>query len=119
VLLGDVTLDAAVRRHAGNIFVLPAGSPPPNPSELLSSDKAAGVIKALAEKVDVVLVDSTPVLPVTDALVVSRLVDATLVVANRSSTDRKAVRRTLQLLQQVNAPVIGLVLNGVLDEGGY
>lgn len=119
VLLGDVTLDAAVRRHAGNIFVLPAGSPPPNPSELLSSDKAAGVIKALAEKVDVVIVDSTPVLPVTDALVVSRLVDATIVVTDRRSTDRKAVRRTLQLLNQVNAPVVGLVLNGVLEGGGY
>jgi capsular exopolysaccharide synthesis family protein len=119
VLLGDVSLDAAVRRHASNIFVLPAGSPPPNPSELLSSDKAAGVIKALAEKVDVVIVDSTPVLPVTDALVVSRLVDATLVVADRRSTDRKAVRRTLQLLAQVNAPVIGLVLNGMPEGGEY
>jgi Mrp family chromosome partitioning ATPase len=57
---------------------------------------------------------------VTDALVVSRLVDATLVVIDGRSTTRKAVRRTLQLLQQVNAPVIGLVLNGLSDSGsGY
>jgi Mrp family chromosome partitioning ATPase len=53
-----------------------------------------------------VLVDSPPVLPVTDALVVSRFVDATIVVVN-AKTARKAVGRTLQLLRQVNAPVLG------------
>jgi capsular exopolysaccharide synthesis family protein len=117
VLLGDVSLDDAVRRYDENVFVLPAGSPPPNPSELLSSHKATAVIRALAEKVDLVVIDCTPVLPVTDALVVSRLADATIVVADSRSTERKAVRRTLQLLAQVNAPVIGMVLNG-LPEGG-
>jgi capsular exopolysaccharide synthesis family protein len=121
VLLGDVSLDDAVRRYDANVFVLPAGSPPPNPSELLSSHKAAAVIRALAEKVDLVVIDCTPVLPVTDALVVSRLADATVVVADSRSTERKAVRRTLQLLAQVNAPVIGLVLNGLPEgaEHGY
>lgn len=119
VLVGDATLAEALRRYDANVLILPAGSPPPNPSELLSSNKAAAVIKALAEEFDVVLVDSPPVLPVTDALVVSRLVDATLVVADSRSTARKAVRRTLQLLAQVNAPVLGVVLNGLPDGGAY
>jgi capsular exopolysaccharide synthesis family protein len=119
VILGDVTLDAAVQRTAENIFVVAAGSPPPNPSELLSSDKAAAIIRALAEKVDVVILDCTPVLPVTDALVVSRLADATVVVADARSTERKALRRTLQLLHQVGAPVVGLVLNGLPEGGEY
>jgi capsular exopolysaccharide synthesis family protein len=121
VLLGDVSLDDAVRRYDANVFILPAGSPPPNPSELLSSHKAAAVIRALAEKVDLVVIDCTPVLPVTDALVVSRLADATIVVADSRSTERRAMRRTLQLLQQVSAPVIGLVLNGLPEgaEHGY
>jgi len=67
-----------------------------------------------------VIVDSTPVLPVTDSLVVSRMADATVVVADSRSTSRKAVGRTLQMLAQVNAPVIGLVLNGLpADGGGY
>lgn len=120
VLLGDATLADALRRYDANVLILPAGSPPPNPSELLSSSKAAAVIKALAEEFDVVLVDSTPVLPVTDALVVSRFVDATVVVVDSRSTARKAVRRTLQMLAQINAPVLGVVFNGVAtDAGGY
>jgi capsular exopolysaccharide synthesis family protein len=119
VILGDVTLDAAVQRTASNVFVVAAGSPPPNPSELLSSEKAAAIIKALAEKVDVVILDCTPVLPVTDALVVSRLADATVVVADARSTERKALRRTLQLLHQVGAPVVGIVLNGLPEGSEY
>jgi receptor protein-tyrosine kinase len=119
VLLGEATLADALRRYDANVLVLPAGTPPPNPSELLSSNKAAAVIRALAEEFDVVLVDSTPVLPVTDALVVSRLADATVVVVDSRRTARKAVRRCLQLLGQVNAPVLGLVLNGLPEGGEY
>jgi capsular exopolysaccharide synthesis family protein len=119
VLLGEVTLDEAVRRYDTNVFVLPAGSLPPNPSELLSSQKATAVIRALAEKVDLVVIDCTPVLPVTDALVVSRMSDATIVVADSRTTDRKALRRTLQMLGQVNAPTVGLVLNGLPEGGEY
>lgn len=119
VLVGDASLAEALRRYESNVLILPAGSPPPNPSELLSSPKAAAVIKALAEEFDVVIVDSTPVLPVTDSLVVSRMADATLVVADSRSTTRKAVRRTLQMLEQVNAPVTGVVLNGLASDRGY
>lgn len=119
VLVGDATLAEALRRYDSNVLVLPAGSPPPNPSELLSSNKAAAVIKALSEEFDVVLVDSTPVLPVTDALVVSRFADATLVLVDGRSTARKAVARTLQLLGQVSAPVLGVVLNGIPVSGRY
>jgi capsular exopolysaccharide synthesis family protein len=119
VLLGEVTLDEAVRRYDTNVFILPAGSLPPNPSELLSSQKATAVIRALVEKVDLVVIDCTPVLPVSDALVVSRMSDATIVVADARSTDRKALRRTLQMLGQVNAPTVGLVLNGLPEGGDY
>jgi polysaccharide biosynthesis transport protein len=113
VLVGDETLSRALRGITPNLFVLPAGSLPPNPSELLSTQRASAIISALAEEFDVVLLDSTPILPVTDALVMSRLVDATLVVIDSRMTKRNALRRTLQMLRQVNAPVLGLVLNGV------
>jgi len=120
VILGDAALADALRRYDANILILPAGSPPPNPSELLSSGRAVAVIRALAEEFDVVLIDSTPVLPVTDALVVSRYVDATIIVVDSRSTSRKAATRTLQLLRQVNAPTLGLVLNGLTSDGyGY
>jgi polysaccharide biosynthesis transport protein len=119
VLLGDAELSRALRRDSDRLFVLPAGSPPPNPSELLSTGRASAVVSALRSEFDVVLLDTTPVLPVTDALVVSRLADATLVVADGRSTKRSALERCLALLRQVNAPVIGLVLNGVTPDQGY
>ena len=119
VLLGEAALAVALRRYTSNVLVLPAGSPPPNPSELLSSTKAAAVVRALTEEFDVVLVDSPPVLPVTDALVISRMVDATLLVVDSRSTARKAVRRAQQLLDQVNAHVLGTVLNGLPSSGQY
>lgn len=120
VLVGDTQLSDTLRRYDDTTYVLPAGTPPPNPSELLSTPRAAAVIKALSEEFDVVLLDTPPVLPVTDALVVTRMVDATLVVVDSRTTRRNPLRRTLQLLEQVNAPVLGMVLNGVSSgSGGY
>jgi capsular exopolysaccharide synthesis family protein len=119
VLAGDVPLAAAVQRTSSNVQVVTAGAPPPNSAELLSSEQAAAVVGALADDVDVVILDCTPVLPVSDALLVARLADATVVVTDARSTERKAVRRTLQLLHQVGAPVVGLVLNGVPEGGDH
>lgn len=119
VLVGDAALADALRRYDSNILILPAGSPPPNPSELLQSNKAQAVVRALAEEFDVVIVDSTPVLPVTDALVTSRFADATVVVVDSRTTARKGASRTLQMLRQVNAPLLGLVLNGMPEGSGY
>ena len=119
VLVGDATLAEPLRRYEANILILPAGSPPPNPSELLASNKAAAAIKALAEEFDVVLVDTPPVLPVPMPWWLGRFADATLVVVDSRSTARKAVRRTLQLLDQVNAPVLGVVFNGAPVGGSH
>ena len=119
VLVGDVDLNSAVQRTAANIYVVPAGSPPPNPSELLSTEKAFAIVQSLAQQVDIVLLDCPPVLPVTDALVVSRMADATVVVVDSRSTERRALRRTLQQLAQIGAPVVGIVLNGLPETGEY
>ena len=62
---------------------------------------------------DIVLMDSPPVLPVTDAIVLSGRVDATLLVAVAGATTRKETARAVELLHQVDAPVVGAVLNGV------
>jgi capsular exopolysaccharide synthesis family protein len=119
VMLGELRLAEGLRQVTPNLFLLAAGSPPPNPSELLSSSWAKAIVDALAAEFDVVIIDSTPVLPVTDALVVSRMVDATLVVVDVRTTKRKELRQTLQRLEQVGAPVIGLVLNGVGANDSY
>ena len=118
VLLGEMELSEALQavQSEGRCSLLAAGPSPPNPSELLSSHRAEELFTMLRKECDVVLIDTPPVLPVTDALVVSRLVDATIVVATAGRTTRKEMHRAIELLHQVSAPVVGTVLNGV-DQG--
>lgn len=121
VLLGDVPLSAALQQVPGmeRLSLLASGPIPPNPSELLSTARAAEVIAALQAEFDVVLIDTPPVLPVTDAAVLSARVDATIVVASANSTTRRALTHAMGLLRQVEAPIVGVVFNGVSSESGY
>ncbi len=115
VLLGESPLSAALQPVPGQpgLVVLPSGPPPPNPAELLSTARAAEVLDALQSNSDIVLIDSPPILPVADATVLSRLADATVVVARAGRTSRRSLHRAIEVLQQVDAPVVGTVLNGV------
>lgn len=121
VLLGQVAISKALQPVAGQdrLLVLPSGPLPPNPSELLSSGRTAGLLQSIADQADIVLVDTPPALPVTDALVLSQRVDATVIVATAGTTTQKAAARAVEMLRQVNAPVVGAVLNGVSEEGRY
>lgn len=121
VLLGDVPLLVAVQPVTAvpGLSLLASGPPPPNPSELVGGLRGAEVLSALAASYDVVLIDCPPVLPVTDAAALSRRVDATLLVATAGTTTKKALSRAVELLRQVDAPLIGAVLNGVGADAGY
>ncbi|MDQ4088858.1 MAG: polysaccharide biosynthesis tyrosine autokinase [Actinomycetota bacterium] len=101
------------------ISLLSSGPIPPNPSELLGTRRTEEVIQAVAGVVDVAVLDCPPVLPVTDALVVSRLVDATLLVAAANLTSKRQVRRAMDLLRQSGAPIVGTVLTDVTGEDAY
>ncbi len=121
VLLGNVPLSKALQPVPGQerLLLLASGPLPPNPAELLSSGRAAELLRNLASQADIVLIDSPPVLPVTDSLVLSQRVDATVLVSSAGTTTRKAVHRAAEMLHQVNAPLLGAVLNGVGAESGY
>ena len=121
VIVGAAPLSSAVLPVPGHdrLLLLPSGELPPNPSELLSSSRAGQVFEALQKEASVVLVDCPPVLPVTDAAVLSARCDATLLVATVGTTGRREVERSLELLRQVNAPLLGVVLNGTTAESGY
>jgi succinoglycan biosynthesis transport protein ExoP len=123
VLLGETTVSQALQPVRGqpNLAILAAGPPPPNPSELLSSPKALETLRTLenARDVDLILIDSPPVLPVSDALVVAGLVDTTVLVASARKSSRRAVHRAVELLQRVNAPLVATILNAVSEAGGY
>jgi len=121
VLLGKVPLAGAMQDVADQprLSLLASGPLPPNPSELLSSRRTVEVFGSLQTEYDIVLIDAPPVLPVTDALVLSGRVDATLLVAVAGATTRKEAARAVELLRQVDAPLVGAVLNGVDTEGSY
>ena len=121
VLLGEVPLSGALQPvpRVPGLFLLASGPPPPNPSELVASARTVEVLTALQATHDIVLIDCPPVLPVTDAASLSHRVDATLIVATAGTTAKKALTRATELLKQVEAPLIGGVLNGVSDGEGY
>lgn len=120
LLAGAAPLAEAVSPVAGQPFlaVLPSGPIPPNPSELLASGRMADVLDEVRRESDIVLVDSPPVLAVTDALVLGGLVDGVVVVATASLTTRLGLRRAVEQLTQVGAPVLGTVVNGAAAQGG-
>jgi capsular exopolysaccharide synthesis family protein len=121
VLLGECSLEDAVQSVPGldTLKVLASGPTPPNPSELLAGRRAADLITALKDACDIVVIDTPPVLPVSDALVVSDLMDAVVLVAAAGSTTKKEAHRAFELLSQVDAPVIGTVLNSGPGQSGY
>lgn len=121
VLLGEHTLDQALQTSPvePNIDVLASGPRPPNPSELLSLDRTAVLLRSLTERYYMVFLDTPPVLPVTDSLVLSRYVDGTLFLASSERTTKREARRAIEMLQQVDSPIIGTVLNGVPAEETY
>lgn len=120
VLLGDADLESALQPvpDQPRLAILPAGHPPPNPSELLSTARARDVLTTLRSRADFVLVDSPPVLPVADAIILAGVADATLLVVLAGTTTKQQVRRAAELLSQVDAPMIGTVLNAVDESGG-
>jgi Mrp family chromosome partitioning ATPase len=91
---------------------LPSGQVPEDPTELITSETVARVIRALEEKSDIVLIDLPPVLPVTDALVVAAVTGNVLLVIGPKANTRPAITSARQQIERVGARIIGGVLNG-------
>jgi capsular exopolysaccharide synthesis family protein len=121
MLLGHRTLAEALQPAPGveRLMILPSGPLPPNPSELLATSRVIETLTSLKREGGFLLIDSPPVLPVTDAVVISRWVDGTLLVCSASTTNRKHLARAVELLNQVGGTVVGTVLNGVEEAAGY
>src|ERR1700682_5590683 len=115
VLTGSTTLQQAITHTAvlPTLDVLPAGTPPPNPAELLASANMRDVLMELREKYDHIVIDTPPTLSVTDAVVLSPRADAIVLVIRSGHTTKQALRRSRDILMQVNAKVAGVLLNAV------
>jgi capsular exopolysaccharide synthesis family protein len=124
LILADGDIDEAIKStDVPGMYLLPCGPVPPNPAELLQTERFAALVEKLAQKFDRVIFDSPPVLAVTDAPILSRLVDGVLVIARARSTTRDALQRMKRHLDAVNARIAGVALNDVdvrhPDYGGY
>lgn len=115
VLTGSATLESAITHSPilPNLDVLPAGTPPPNPAELLASTNMRDVLEELRGQYDHIVVDTPPTLSVTDAVVLSPRADAIVLVIRSGQTTKQALRRSRDILTQVNAKVSGVLLNAV------
>jgi capsular exopolysaccharide synthesis family protein len=119
VLLGDLAVDDALQlwRDDLPLRVLAAGPLPPNPSELIGSSRMADLIHDLTDRGMTVVVDSPPLLPVTDAAILARVTDGALVVARVASTRIEQFTAAVESLRTAGAPVLGVVLNRVPKRG--
>lgn len=114
LLVDGLTLDQAVQRTAvENLWFLPGGTQPPNPAELLGSQKMRDFLRRDMNGTEMLVLDGPPVLAVTDSEVLAPAVDGVLLVVRIGITPRDAVRRAYLRLEAVGARVLGIVANGI------
>jgi capsular exopolysaccharide synthesis family protein len=113
-LTGQASLDDAIlRSRIDGLDVIPSGPVPPNPAELLQSKAMNSVIAQLKERYDIVIFDGAPVIAVTDSAIMASKVDGTVLVMRAHAVPRDVALHAKTLLEQANARILGVVLNGV------
>jgi capsular exopolysaccharide synthesis family protein len=119
-LSGNVTLQNAIKKFPHPQFdAMTAGPTPPNPAALLNSSRMKELIGFLSNTYDFVIVDSPPLIGISDSLILSRLVDTVVMIVRASTTPRDALVQATQLLNGVNANILGVVLNGINVSSRY
>jgi succinoglycan biosynthesis transport protein ExoP len=115
LLAGSSTLEQTLQHvpDLPNLDILPSGPVPPFPTEMLSSDAMRSLLNQLGTVYTHIIIDSPPILSVTDAVILGRLVDAVVLVVRHKKASKNVMRRTRDLLVRSGAPVAGLVLNAV------
>ena len=102
-----------------NLNIIYSGAIPPNPSELLGSDEMLSLVKKLKNEYDIILFDAPPIMAVTDAIVLSRLIDKFILVVRFGITDKNSINHTLVSLGNVNTELTGIVLNDLNKKNSY
>ncbi|MDY3373061.1 MAG: CpsD/CapB family tyrosine-protein kinase [Terrisporobacter othiniensis] len=110
-LKNDRPIEKCIHKIEENIHVLPTGSMPPNPSEILSSKKMASFLREIKMKYDYVFIDTPPVGVVSDATIISKNVDGVMYVVGANETDLSHVQVAIENLRKVDANILGSVLN--------
>ena len=116
-LVGELELGDAIKKNVTkNLDILTAGNIPPNPSELLGSNKMIKTIEKLKQEYDYIIIDTPPVGVVTDAQIISTYSTGVLFVIEQDKTDRREILSAKKMLDIVNANILGVVLNKIKKE---
>lgn len=110
--------DAAFRQGPHGLQILPGGPVPPNPAELLDSPQMTALIESLRTRADIIILDTAPVLPVSDTLILQRLIDGNVVVKDVQQTGAKVLGQAISALEHASGRVLGVVLNKVKRRDG-
>lgn len=111
VLVGKSDLKSVTKKIEDSLFLITAGTVPPNPAEILGSKEMEDLIKELSINFDYIILDTTPILPVSDTLLLASKADATLIVVKARKTKEKVVKESYDQLVEARANVIGTILN--------
>ena len=113
-LTGQCPLENVIYKTTSEkLSVIPAGIKPPNPAELLGSHKMVELLKKLREQFEFVLIDSPPILPVTDSVILSRMVDGVVLVVRGQKTEQNIAKESRNRISHVGGKILGVILNGV------
>lgn len=102
-----------IKTKLKGVYLLPGGTVPPNPSELLESRKMAEVVSMLEVDYDILLFDCPPVIGLSDPLIVTKYVDTTVIVAAYKTTPTELLKKSVKSLETVNAKIAGVIFNKV------
>lgn len=116
ISMGTALSDAVQKTSIEGLYALTGGVIPPNPSDLLGSEQMKNVLQRAKEQYDYVLIDTPPVMPVTDALIVSRFVDGMILVIASAEIKVEMARDVKNQLVNAGANILGVVLNKVRSE---
>jgi polysaccharide biosynthesis transport protein len=107
------TLEVVQFDEAANLHLLPSGPVPPNPAELIGSEQMTNLLKTMQNNFTHVVVDSPPIASFTDGVLIASMVDGVILVVHSGRSSRQVVKRSRQLLQDIGAKILGVVLNNV------
>ena len=120
VLAGQYSIDDVTHIIGTDVIVMTSGPIPPNPSELLGSQKMKDLVEQLKQRYDVIIIDAPPVGIVTDAAILSTIVDGTILVIASGKTEIEEAKRAKQLLENVGARILGVVMTMIpVSKKGY
>jgi len=118
--IGQTDFESIIHKSKiANLDFITSGTIPPNPSEILSSDQMLALLSKLKERYDLIVLDSPPIIAVTDSEILSRIADSTILVAASGETEIELLKKSVELLQHDSDSFIGVVLNKFTFRSGY